>query len=173
MQKQFDLFSKNRNTKDGLQTMCKSCKKQYGLSNKERIVVKNKEYCLANKEKLSEYLINYKENNPEKVRQSNRLACRKWSSVNKELVNIYSAKRRAAKLQALPKWLTKAQYEEIKELYEIARIFKLYTGEEYHVDHIVPLQGENICGLHVPWNLQVIPAKENLSKSNKLQEEIL
>lgn len=173
VQKQFDLFSKNKNTKDGLQTMCKSCKKEYKISNKEKIAEKNKEYYLANKEKLSEYQVKYKESNLEKLRQSNRLACKKWHSVNKEIINACSAKRRACKIQALPKWLTEAEYDEIKELYEIARMFKLYTGEEYHVDHIVPLQGENVCGLHVPWNLQVIPAKENLSKSNKLQEDIL
>ena len=63
--------------------------------------------------------------------------------------------------------------EQIKELYTCAQMFKLYTGEEYHVDHIVPLQGKLVCGLHVPWNLQVIPARDNHVKYNKLQEEIL
>jgi hypothetical protein len=77
------------------------------------------------------------------------------------------------KSRAVPKWLTEDEYQQIKDFYEIARMFKLFTGQDYHVDHIVPLQGKNVCGLHVPWNLQVIPARENLSKSNKLQEEIL
>ncbi len=214
LQKEFELFSKNKRTKDGLQTMCKLCKKEYKVSNREKIAVKDKEYYLANKDNLFEYQRTYRKQNKEKVleyeknyREINkeRISCRtkKYYEDNKEVVairtkNFYllntkkfsdrnkkhyeenksvyyarASKRRAMKSKAVPKWLTEDEHQEIKDLYEIARMFKLYTGQEYHVDHIVPLQGKNVCGLHVPWNLQVIPAKENLSKSNKLQENIL
>lgn len=145
--------------------------KKYYEEHKQRLLVLQKEYAETRKDFIIAWRKEYyesKKNTPDYV-----AAQKAYYEENKPAFLARSNKRRAAKLQALPKWLTKAEHEEIKELYEIARMFKLYTGEEYHVDHIVPLQGENVCGLHVPWNLQVIPAKENLSKSNKLQEDAL
>lgn len=185
-------FAKHIRRKDGLHNECKSCvavrdklrrqvhkeklqtkSKEYYLKNKDDILVKAKVYRDSNSEKIAEYYKEYSVNNKEKLTKYLSHYVKIHRQNNRHMYTAKDAKRRAAKLQALPKWLTKAEHEEIKELYEIARMFKLYTGEEYHVDHIVPLQGENVCGLHVPWNLQVIPAKENLSKSNKLQEDTL
>jgi hypothetical protein len=78
-----------------------------------------------------------------------------------------SAKRRASKLKATPSWLTRAQLEEIADFYEQALLADNLTGVKHHVDHIEPLQGEDRCGLHVPWNLQVLTATENISKKNR------
>lgn len=72
-----------------------------------------------------------------------------------------TAKRRAKRMQATPAWLTDSDFAEITKLYS-----ERQAG--FHVDHIVPLQGRNVCGLHVPWNLRIITAEENLKKSNKL-----
>ena len=70
--------------------------------------------------------------------------------------------------QAKPKWLTEEHKFMLDEIYELRDLRSSLTGVTHHVDHIVPLRGENCCGLHVPWNLQVIPATENLSKSNRI-----
>jgi len=78
-----------------------------------------------------------------------------------------SALRKKRNRQATPKWLTKEHKQQIVDTYELMRDCRAVTGEDYHVDHIVPLRGENICGLHVPWNLQVLPAYVNISKANK------
>lgn len=103
--------------------------------------------------------------------KKNRLRVNKHSKQyrknNADKKNALTAKRRSSKLNRTPKWLTKAHFESIKEFYIIAKMFQLYTGELYHVDHIVPLQGETVSGLHVPWNLQVLPWKENIKKSNQ------
>ncbi len=177
-------FSNQKCASDGLQRSCKQCNSEYRKINKEKIAATKKNCYIKNIDHIKRRTSDYYELNKSEMllyakqyRDSNKLVVslckKKCHAKSPELYSSIKAKRRAAKLQALPKWLTKAEHEEIKELYEIARMFKLYTGEEYHVDHIVPLQGENVCGLHVPWNLQVIPAKENLSKSNKLQEDTL
>jgi hypothetical protein len=190
--KETSCFAKHKLRKDGLHNECKQCvagrdkirrtvlekelkekSKNYYVENKESILLKAKEYRENNADKISEYQKEYATSNRQKLKKYLSIYIKKHRETNRDLYAAKDAKRRAAKLQALPPWLTPEQLEQIKELYTIAQMFKLYTGEEYHVDHIVPLQGENVCGLHVPWNLQVIPAKENLSKSNKLQEDIL
>lgn len=202
-EKLLDQYYKKSANKDGLMSYCKVCDssktKKYLAENKEKAQLRSKQYYEMNSDKIKTRVSNYYKENTEAVlsyqksyndlnkdtiserkkiyRENNRKYFReyyeKYYGLNSPDYVARANKRRAAKLNASPKWLTKEQIEQIKELYTCARMFKLYTGEEYHVDHIVPLQGENVCGLHVPWNLQVIPAKENLSKSNKLQEHIL
>ena len=82
----------------------------------------------------------------------------------KEFVN---ARRRRFR-NATPKWLTAEQKMEIRLKYRLAIELSKKTGTRYAVDHIVPLFGESVCGLHVPWNLTVITQDENLKKYNKL-----
>jgi hypothetical protein len=75
--------------------------------------------------------------------------------------------RRRRHREATPKWLTKEERLQMRNLYVQARKMTELTREQYVVDHIVPLRGESVCGLHVPWNLRVITQDENLKKSNK------
>lgn len=87
---------------------------------------------------------------------------------NKGIINAKTAKRRAKKLLATPKWLTKLQLEHIKLFYKAAGKLTLELGIKFEVDHIEPLQGELSCGLHVPWNLQVITMSDNRRKGRRI-----
>jgi hypothetical protein len=98
--------------------------------------------------------------------------CRKiWKLNNPDKINFQTAKRRAAKLQRTPKWLTVEHFNEIKEFYRQASNLTRITGIQHTVDHIMPLQGKTLSGLHVPWNLQILigPGKDgNYSKGNRV-----
>ena len=83
-----------------------------------------------------------------------------WKKENSGKANATAAKRRATKLNSTPRWLTKKDLAKIKKIYEDC-------PSGYQVDHILPLQGKRICGLHVPSNLKAIPASENASKCNR------
>jgi 5-methylcytosine-specific restriction endonuclease McrA len=91
-----------------------------------------------------------------------------WKEANKTQVRADTKARRRKHRDATPSWLTRRQKSEIRQLYQIAITMTQTTGEQYVVDHIVPLRGGEVCGLHVPWNLRVITQDENLKKSNKL-----
>jgi hypothetical protein len=93
-----------------------------------------------------------------------------FKKTHPDRVNSDTAKRRAAKKSATPVWLDNQMLSEIRSFYTKAKNKEKETGIVHHVDHIVPLNGKNVSGLHVPWNLQVLPFYANLSKSNKLME---
>jgi hypothetical protein len=86
---------------------------------------------------------------------------KRWQQSNNgcACLRAATAKRRATQLKATPLWLTKLQLQEMKDIYRLTPI-------GYEVDHIVPLQGKDVCGLHVPWNLQYLTIKQNRSKGN-------
>jgi 5-methylcytosine-specific restriction endonuclease McrA len=87
---------------------------------------------------------------------------------NVDVVRADTSVRKRRHREATPKWLTPAERLQMRDLYVQARKLTELTRERYVVDHIVPLRGEEVCGLHVPWNLRVITQEENLKKSNKL-----
>lgn len=92
----------------------------------------------------------------------------RYKSANPDLYKeLVSVRRRRFRL-ATPRWLTAEQKMEIRLKYRLAIELSRRTGIRHAVDHIVPIQGEEVCGLHVPWNLEVITQEENLKKSNKL-----
>lgn len=75
----------------------------------------------------------------------------------------YAGKRRSSKSKAMPEW---ADVKEIEKIYREAKRISHETGVKHEVDHIVPLQGKSVCGLHIPANLQIITLEENRSKGN-------
>lgn len=78
--------------------------------------------------------------------------------------NVLVAERNALLRCATPLWLSEEQRAAIKRKYPRARALSAATGERWHVDHIIPFQGEKVSGLHVPWNLRVVKGKCNLRK---------
>lgn len=104
----------------------------------------------------------------DKNKKKKKLYDKWYREQNRGLTNSIKKRYKLAKKHRTPKWLTKQQKNEIDKFYILAYTKTQETGIEHHVDHIIPLQGKNVSGLHVPWNLQVITAKRNRNKSNKL-----
>jgi hypothetical protein len=96
---------------------------------------------------------------------------KKWKAKNTAKVAANRKARELRKIKATPPWLTQEHRAQIEAIYLQSQIWSEVTGVPYHVDHIVPLKGKNVCGLHVPWNLRSIKGAENLKKSNKVEED--
>jgi hypothetical protein len=163
-------FSKNKRMKDGYEPYCKVCRKKAAKKIKEKNPDYFKDMCdkhnvvgpdgltyrqryyLQNKDKILENSRSYQRKKGKELRDKYK---------NKKLA--YNRAREAAKIYRTPSWLSKDQKQEMFDTYML-RSAKSSNNEVYHVDHIVPLIGANVCGLHVPWNLQIIRSDDNLSK---------
>ena len=119
-----------------------------------------------NSDERKQYMSEYADSKREKIRS----IASTWQKNNKGKVNANTALRHAAKMQRTPKWLSKEEKTRIRCYYQVAAMRNKESDIEWHVDHIIPMQGENVSGLHVPWNLRVIPATDNIRKGNKYND---
>lgn len=146
--KSLDQFYK-RADRDSYHSWCKTCKHESGKSWHER-----------NKDRHSEINRKWYENNKEQHLANSKA----WYEANKHRKLETTTAREKRCVLATPIW---ADRELIKELYALAQKLTEQTGIPHEVDHVIPLQGRNVSGLHVETNLQVITATENRRKSNK------
>jgi len=137
--------------------------KEWYERNKKLTKERSRQWALNNPDKRAISITKWREENREQHNAGNR----EWNSKNKDIKAALSGKRRSAKLNRTPKWLTADDIEHMQALYSVAAMIQRESGVEYHIDHIIPLQGKFVSGLHVPDNLRVIPAVDNLKKSNK------
>jgi len=126
-------------------------KKQHRAINREQINAQKRKHYVDNKEELLKTMADYKKR-------------------NSGIVNAGCTKRYAAKMQRVPAWLSELDNLVIQEIYDLSRLITKSTGVKHHVDHIIPLQGVNVSGLHVPANLRIITDSENCSKGNKVED---
>lgn len=173
--------------------LVKAKAKKWREDNPERCAELNKSYYAANKEKQAEYARLYRlthkdqenarkaawaEANRGKVkaaeakyRSQNKEACSNrisnWKRRNTDKLRVYAANRKSAKLQAVPAWYEEFDEFVVSEAAELAMLREDAIGVKWHIDHIVPLMSERVCGLHCAANVQVITESENVSKSNR------
>ena len=149
---------------------CKPClvllrKSRYN----EKAAEKRKIYYQKNKSRVSKQCKKWRQENRSRIFEKNKeyikteacsISQRKYrrSKNGRSIKNANLAKYRSAKLQRTPSW---TDLEKIKEIYK-------NCPKGYHVDHIIPLQGETVSGFHIPENLQYLTASENSSKGNRI-----
>lgn len=147
-------FSEYHKRGSGYKPQCKACrkieKKKYLLINKDKISKSQKEYYIKHKDKIKAYFSKYQKQN------AGRYAA-------------HCAKRSAIKQERTPSWLETKDLKYIECLYSISNRLSGCLQIKHHVDHIIPLQGKRVSGLHVPSNLQVVSYFINLKKNNKYE----
>jgi hypothetical protein len=159
----------------------KASQKKYLENNQERAKENRQIWTRLNIDKIKEQnrlnsiknrsIINARRKNRRLTDPVYRDKCNEWGRLNKDKRAFTASKRRSKLLNATPNWLSIQDWNDIKRFYKVCNFLTKKTGIKYTVDHIHPLQGIEVCGLHVPWNLQILTDSDNTSKGNKLLPE--
>jgi hypothetical protein len=151
----------NTKSKDQYAYSCKECAYAHEKQNPNRAAIRKKS---ADK---------YREERNRKAREvSRQKKIAKYTerltkdSAGLQAYEMYRAKRQSLKVAATPSWLSAVDRRKTTEIYATAALLQELTGSRYDVDHIVPLQSDVVCGLHVWWNLQPLPTSLNMQKRN-------
>jgi hypothetical protein len=136
-------------------------KRQWYQKNREKILAK---YRLRNKTAKAEYDKKRREIKGDELRAYDRERAK--TPERKATKREWSRRRNMTLKQATPNWLSELDKLFIKEIYHLAVLRSEALGIEFDVDHIVPLHGKTVCGLHVPSNLQLLPRSQNITKKN-------
>lgn len=128
---------------------------------RERKNALSKQRYAERREEFLKWHAEYRERNREKVRASKRA----WMKANRGYARALCAKWNAALLMACPSWV---DWKALQSIYNEAVRITRQTGIQHDVDHIVPLQSKTVCGLHVPWNMQILTHAENARKGNRV-----
>ncbi len=148
---------------------CAACLKayqaEYRANNAQRIADSKKAWKLANKEHVEEKDRLYAALHPDRRAKART----KWVAANPGKDTAAKARNRQARHKRVPTWLSVDDLWLIEQAYDLAALRTKMFGFSWHVDHVLPLNGKRVSGLHVPTNLQVIPWVENLRKGNRVQ----
>lgn len=165
-------FGKCSKVSDGKASTCKACQREVfrlKYASDERLRLRSKQsaadWARANPGASRAKVRKYQASNPEAVRASQR----RYRDANRSAVYAKNAVRAYAQKKAVPGW---ANRQAMREIYRHAKQLTKETGTKFVVDHVVPLRGEFVCGLHVETNLQIMSAEANLRKSNRYDTEI-
>lgn len=170
IQKHDALKAKDRERYQRERTKLLEQKKAYAAANKELIAKKNAEYRKTHGAKLSAYVRAWKAANPHKLaeyRPAQQAATRAWRQANPEAVTLQEQRRRASKLRAIVAWNPELDDLVLREAASLAKQRERITGIRWSIDHVEPLQSDEVCGLHTAANLAVIPLTLNVKKCNR------
>lgn len=147
------------------------------VANRERVLAKAAAYRVTNKAKVDAAIKRWYASEHGKAKRSEyfktywksepfQKALAKYRAENVHKIRAATGRRKSERLKRIPEWLTPDDWWMIEEAYDLAEVRSKATGVEHQVDHVLPLKGRKISGLHVPTNLQVITAHANRVKHN-------
>lgn len=169
-EKDYSFFNKNKSNRDGYQFWCNPCRKERYLQDQEEVISRAKTWYKNNREVKQQYDKERRVLYGDTLRQYDR---ERSSTLSRRVTaNHSTAKRRAKKKQATVLWDEELTAFVSREAFSLAKQRERMFGFKWHVDHIIPLSGKEVCGLHVWNNFQVIPAIVNLLKSNHFERNV-